>query len=83
MEYWKIINLLDNEGTQSSKFRTKNWVEIDHDVCNTNCQMKFKTTVLNSSLCDYSDAFILVKEIITITGAGADEAATQVDEMNK
>ena len=39
--------------------------------------------MLNSSLCDYSDAFILVKEIITITGAGADAAATQVDEINK
>ena len=36
--------------------------------------------MLKSSLCDYSDAYILVKGRITITGAGADAAARQVDE---
>ena len=45
--------------------------------------MKFKTTVLKSSLCDYSDACILVKGTITITGAGADAAARQADERNQ
>ena len=38
-------------------------------------QIKFKTTLLISSLCDYIDAYILVKEIITIAGAGDDAAA--------
>ena len=69
MEYQKLINLLDNTPNQPSKFRTKNRVKINHDVRgtnNTNSQIKFKTSMLNSSLCDYSDAYILVKETITI-----------------
>ena len=45
--------------------------------------MKFKTAMLKSSLCDYSDAYILVKKTITITGAGADAAARQADERNQ
>ena len=69
MEYQKLINLLDNTPNQPSKFRTKNRVKINDDVRgmnNTNSQIKFKTSMLNSSLCDYSDAYILVKETITI-----------------
>ena len=87
MEYQKIANLLDdNKSNQPSKFRTKNWVEINDEsrgTYNVNSQIKFKTTMLKSSLCDYSDAYILVKGNITITGAGADEAARQADERDK
>ena len=64
MEYQKMINLLDNTPNQPSKFRTKNWVEINDEPCrtyNTNSQIKFKTSKLRSNLCDYSDAYILVK----------------------
>ena len=39
--------------------------------------------MLKSSLCDYSDAYILVKGTITIAGAGADAAARQADERDK
>ena len=39
--------------------------------------------MLKSSLCDYNDAYILVKGKITITGAGADAAARQADERDK
>ena len=39
--------------------------------------------MLRSSLCDYSDAYILVSGTITITGAGADDAAKRLDERNK
>ena len=39
--------------------------------------------MLKSSLCDYSDAYILVKREITITGAGDDAAAKQADERDK
>ena len=59
MEYQKIINLLDNTPNQPSKFRTKNWVKINddsHGTYNTNSQTKIKTSMLKSSLCDYSDA---------------------------
>ena len=49
----------------------------------TNSQIKFKTTLVKSSLCDYSDAYIHVKETITFTGQGADTAAIQADRNNK
>ena len=45
--------------------------------------IKFKTTMLRSSLCDYGDAYILVKGTITNSGAGADAAARQADEEIK
>ena len=61
MEYQKIINLLDNASIQPSKFKTKIWVEINDEsrgTYNTNSQIEFNTTMLKSSLCDYSDAYI-------------------------
>ena len=39
--------------------------------------------MLRSDLCDYADSYILVKETITITGAGNDDAARQADERDK
>ena len=42
---------------------------------NTNSDIRFKTTMLKSSLCDYSDAYILIKGTIAIAGAGADAPA--------
>ena len=87
MEYQKIANLLDNEviSNQLSKFRTRNWVEVNDDSRGTytNADIKFKTTMLKSDLCDYADAYIFVKGTITITGAGDDAAARQLDERNK
>ena len=86
MEYQKIINLLDNAPNQLSKFRTKNWIEINDQsrgVYNINSDIRFKTTMLNFSLCNYSDAYILVKGRITINGAGDDAAVGQGDEINK
>ena len=59
MEYQKIINLLDNTPNQLSMFRTKNWIEINDQsrgVYNTNTDIRFKSTLLKSSLWDYSDA---------------------------
>ena len=82
MEYQKIANLLDDALNQSSKFKTKNWVEINAEsrgTYNVNSQMKFKTTVLKSSLYDYSDACIIVKGTITVNStavAGADANST-------
>ena len=86
MEYQKIANLIDDASNQPSKFRTRNWVEINDEsrgAYNVNSQIKFKTIMLKSSLCDNSDAYILVKGKITIAGAGADAAAKQADERNK
>ena len=67
-------------------FKTKNWVEIIDDargMKSTNSQTKLKSTMLKSSLCDYIDAYILLKRTITITAAGADAAAKHEDEKNK
>ena len=86
MEFRKIANLIDDTSNQPSKLRTKNWVEINGEsrrTYNINSQIKLKTAMLKSSLCDYSDAYILVKGTITITGAGADAAARQADERDK
>ena len=83
MEYQKIINLLDNTSNQRFKFRTKNWIEINDDsrgTYNTNSQIEFKTTVLNSILCDYSDAYIFVKERIIITRAENNARGRESDE---
>ena len=79
MEYQKIANLIDdNTLNQPSKFKTRNWVEINDEsrrAYNVNSQIKFKTTMLKSSLCDYSDAYILVKGTITLTNTAAQGAA--------
>ena len=47
---------------------------------NTNSDIRFRTTMLKSSLCDYSDAYMLVKGIIAITGAGDNAGARQAYE---
>ena len=86
MEYQKIANLIDHTSNQPSTFRTKNCDEINdksRGTYNVNSQIKFKTTMLKSSLCDYSDAYILVNGTITITEAGADAAARLADERDK
>ena len=86
MEYQKIANLIDDASNQPSKFRTKSWVEINDEsrgTYNVNSQIKFKTTMVKSSLCDYSDVYTLVKGKITSTGAGDDVAARQADERDK
>ena len=86
MEYQKIINFRDNTPNQLSKFRTKSWIEIidqSRGVYNVNSDIRFRTTLLKSILCDYSYPQILFKGRITITGDGADAAARQADERDK
>ena len=85
MEYQKIANLLDTESNQPSKFKTRNWVEINDESRGTyiSNDIRFKTLMLKSSLCDYADAYILVKGTIAITGAGNDDAAKRADERGK
>ena len=59
MEYQKISNLLSDELNQPSKFRTKNWVEINNEARDTyspSKQIKFKASMLRSNLYDYGDA---------------------------
>ena len=84
MEYQKIEDLLDNASNQSFTFRTKNWVEIIDESRGTyavNKQITFKISMLRSGLCDYSDAYILVKGIISVNNTAA--AETDANNTNK
>ena len=86
MEYQNITNLLDNTPNQPTKFRTKNWVEINadaHGTCNTNSKIRFKTSILRSSLCDYSDAYILVSGTITVAEVAVGGGNTNVHVVFK
>ena len=84
MEFQKIANLLNNKSSKPSKFRTKNWVAVNDDVrgvYSPNKQIRFKTSMLRSSLCDYSDAYILVKGNISVNNTAAEGAAA--NNINK
>ena len=70
--------MLENRSNQPSKFRTKKRVEIIDESRETyavNKQIKFKTSMLRSSLCDCSDAYILIKGNITVNNTAAEGAA--------
>ena len=74
MEFQRIANLLDSASNKASKFRTRNRVEINDDIrgaYSPNKQIRFKTAMLRSSLCDYSDAYILVKGNILVNKTAA------------
>ena len=93
MEYDKINNLLsslklseDNESEQLSKFVTIQYVKVN-SLSNTykeNKSIRLKTPMLRSSLCDYSDAYILVKGTITVTAPGVSNNANNIrDKRNR
>ena len=69
MEYQKITNLLGSTLNKVPKFITKKWIEVNDqsgETYNTSKQLRFKTSMLRSDLCDYSDAYILVKGVVTV-----------------
>ena len=80
MECQKITNLLGNIPDKVPRFITKKWIKV-HDqsgeAYNTNKQIRFKTSMLKSDLCDFSDARIVVKGIVTVSADERDR-----DEMN-
>ena len=89
MEYDKINNLLlseDNESEKLSKFVTREYVKVISlsNAYNENKSIRFKTPMLRSNLCDYSDSYILVKGTITVTAPGANNNANNVrDKRNR
>ena len=86
MEHQNTINFLNNATNQLSKFRTKKWVEINdnaRETSNTNSEIKFKNSMLKSSLCDYSDAHIIVSGTITVVRAEANAADIAANKNNK
>ena len=86
MEYNKINNLLlseDNESEKLSKFVTR-FVNSLSNTYNENKSIRFKTPMLRSNLCDYSDAYILVKGTITVTAPGVNNNANNIrDKRNR
>ena len=71
METQKIVNLLNGSDNENSKFATKKWYIIDNESKGNYSHhnpIKFLTKSIESSLCDYSDAYILVTGNITVTG---------------
>ena len=74
METQKIVNLLNSTNNENSKFATKKWYIIGSESKGNYSHenpIKFLTSSLESSLCDYSDAYILVTGNITVTGGDA------------
>ena len=75
MEYQKINNLLGSTPDKVSKFIAKKWIEVNNQSGKpyiTNKQIRFTTSMLRSHLCDYSDAYIVVKGVITVTNPNND-----------
>ena len=65
--------MLGNTPNQTSKFKTKSWVEINDDACgtyNTNIQIEFKYSMLKSTLCEYRDVYVLVSGTIYVPNTG-------------
>ena len=89
MEYDKINNLLlseDNESEVLSKFVTREYVRVNSllNTYNENKSIRFKGPTLRSNLCDYSDAYILVKGTITVTAPGANNGTNNIrDKRNR
>ena len=91
MEYDKINNLLrseklgsavDSESENLSKFVTRQYVKVNSlfNTYNENKSIRFKTPMLRSDLCDYSDVHILVNGTITVTAsAGANNIRDKKD----
>ena len=76
----------ENEGEVLSKFVTREYVRVNSllNTYNENKSIRFKTPMLKSNLCDYSDAYILVKGTITVAAPGVNNNATNIrDKRNK
>ena len=71
METQKIINFWNDSSSEKSKFATKNWCVTDSQTAkgkyNQKNSIKFETESIKSSVCDYSNAFILVTGDVTVT----------------
>ena len=84
MEYQKIPNLLKDESNKASKFRTRNWIEINDESrgeYSSDKLIRFKAAMQRSGLCDYSEAYILIKRNITVNKTAVESAA--VTNTNK
>ena len=78
MEYEKIRNLLRTKPDEVPRFITKKWIEVHDQLASVedrykpSKQIRFKTSMLRSQLCNFSDAYIVVKGTITVTNPNND-----------
>ena len=88
MENQKITNLLGNIPDKVPNFITKKWIEIHDQSGNADNrykpgkQIRFKTSMLQSDLCDYSDAYIIAKGTISVTDPNNDAYCKKLDFKN-
>ena len=78
--------MFDNTPNHSTKFKEKNWAEINNDArrtYSTNSQIKFKNSMLKSNLFYYSDAYILVSGTITVASLTTDEGSSGIEVVFK
>ena len=73
MEFQKLVNLLDttSDNKDLPRFVTKKWIEVydqSEKNVNPNKEIRIKTTMLTSDLCDFSDAYVVAKGDITLEG---------------
>ena len=90
MEHVKINNLLLSEDNESEVSKANGENEMSEQLSkfvtreDENKSIRFKTPMLRSSLCDYSDAYILVKTTITVTAPGVNNNANKIrDKRNR
>ena len=86
MEYDKINNLLDSESENLSKFVTRQYVKVNSlsNMYNETKSIRFKTPMLRSNLCDYSDAYILVEGTFIVTAPGDNNNVNNIrDKRNR
>ena len=79
-------NRANEMSEELSRFVTREYVRINSlsNTYNENKSIRFKTPMLRSNLCDYSDAYILVKATITVTATGANNGANNIrDKRNR
>ena len=72
MGFQKIVNFLDTTSDKKDlpTFVTKKWIEVydqSEGNCNVNKEIRIKTSMLRSDLCEFSDAYIVVIRNITVT----------------
>ena len=82
METQKIINLLNNSENEYSKFATKKWYIIDSESKGNYSHqnpIRFPTNSLELSICDYSDAYILVTGNIAVAGGDNNTKVAPLD----
>ena len=72
MQFQKIVNFLDitSDNKDLTKFVTKKWIEVydqSEGNYNVNKEIRIKTSTLRSDLCNYSDAYIILKELFLLS----------------